>query len=50
MPLALLRSDLPRDLVAIVEKAMEKKPGSRFESSAEMYEALHPFAKSTEHL
>jgi len=47
-PLSSFRPDLPQELVAVVEKALEKKPEDRFGSAAEMYEALYPFAKSTE--
>ena len=38
--LAQLRPDLPAHLVAAVERAMEKDPGRRFASAAEMAEAL----------
>ena len=43
-PLAQLRPDLPRDLIAIVERAMAKDPAARFQSADEMRSALAPIA------
>ena len=43
-PLDQLRSDLPPGLSALVDKGLEKSPDARFQSAAEMAEALVPFA------
>ncbi len=45
-PLAELRSDLPPELVAIVERMMAKNPAARQQTPAEVAEALAPFARS----
>lgn len=39
-PLADVRSDVPTDLVAIVERALAQSPGDRHESMAALYEEL----------
>ena len=38
-----LRADLPSDLVAVIERAMERDPASRWQSAGAMREALRPF-------
>lgn len=38
--------DLPDELVAIVERLMQKAPEARFATSGEVVEALRPFAKA----
>lgn len=43
-PLQELRGDVPPELVAIVERCLEKEPSRRFQSVAELAEALDPFA------
>ncbi len=45
-PLSSLRPDIPDALVAIIEQAMAKSPSDRFETAAEMYAVLYPYAKS----
>ncbi len=42
-PIARLASDMPRDLVAVVEKAMARDPGHRYPSAKEMAEELRRF-------
>ncbi len=39
------RPDIPRDLVIIVQKAMEKDPGNRFQSVGEIREAMRTLIK-----
>jgi hypothetical protein len=39
-----VRSDVPRELEAIVAKCMEKRPSDRYQTIAEFAEALRPFA------
>jgi len=46
-PLAELRPDVPPELVAIVEKMMEKKPADRFQDPKELVDALKAFRSST---
>ena len=43
-PLAQLRPDLPEGLTAAVTRALQRDPGARFASAADMAEALAPFA------
>jgi serine/threonine-protein kinase len=43
-PIAQLRSDLPPTLERAVERCLEKEPGRRFASVAEVAAALEPFA------
>ncbi len=43
-PLSELRSDLPSDLVAVVEKSLAKDPDARFSSMDDLAQALEPFA------
>jgi hypothetical protein len=43
-----LRPDIPRDLAAIVERLLAKKPDDRFQVASELAEALAPFC--TTHL
>jgi serine/threonine-protein kinase len=47
VPLAAIRTDLDRDLCAIVLRALEKKPADRFASAEEMAAALERFAAPT---
>jgi serine/threonine protein kinase len=44
-PLHQLRPDLPADLVRVVERMMAKKPRHRYQTPAELAQALAPFAK-----
>jgi serine/threonine protein kinase len=44
VPVDQLRHDLPPGLSAVVNKGLEKSPDARFQSAAEMAEALAPFA------
>lgn len=46
-PLAGLRSDVPADLVQVVETMMAKAPAGRYQTPAEVAQALLPFAKSS---
>lgn len=39
-----VRKDMPKGLSLVVSKALQKKPASRYQSGAEMAEALEPFA------
>ncbi len=39
-PLGTIRPDLPAELAAIIDRALEKDPGARFSSGAEMAQAL----------
>ena len=41
-----LNPDVPSDLVAVIERLMQKNPGHRYGSFAEVMEALRPFAQS----
>ncbi len=43
-PLAQVRPDLPEGLAAVVTRALQRDPNTRFASAAEMAEALAPFA------
>ena len=45
-PLRQLNPDLPADLVAVVERLMQRAPESRFASAQEVAEALRPLAAS----
>ena len=47
-PLAQVRSDLPRDLIGVIEKMMAKDPDERFGSPREVAHALLPFTKTSE--
>ncbi|MGO9601211.1 MAG: hypothetical protein ACLP7Q_24800 [Isosphaeraceae bacterium] len=42
-PLNLVRPEVPVELAALVAKMMVKEPGSRFQASSEVAEALAPF-------
>ncbi len=42
-PLSTLRPDLPENLVALVEKAMSRDPGARFQTAGELAAALEGF-------
>ncbi len=44
-PLNLVRPDVPAELAALVAKMMAKEPGRRFQSPAQVAEALKPFIK-----
>jgi hypothetical protein len=44
-PVASLRPGLPAGLVAVVERMMAKRPEDRFQTPAEVYRALRPFAE-----
>ena len=39
-PLADLRPDVPREVTAVVDRALEKDPGQRFQSGGELLAAL----------
>lgn len=41
-----IRSDMPRGLSEVIARALEKDPQVRFESGAQMAEALEPFVQS----
>ncbi|MCL4206273.1 MAG: protein kinase [Pirellulaceae bacterium] len=43
-PIAQLRSDIPADLVAVLERMMAKDPAERYATPAEVAAALAPFA------
>jgi formylglycine-generating enzyme required for sulfatase activity len=43
-PIAGLRTDLPAELAAVVERMMAKDPGQRFQTPSEVAAALAPFA------
>lgn len=45
-PISQLRQGLPDDLVRIIEKMMAKDPADRFQTPAELAQALLPFAKA----
>ena len=51
-PVCLLRSDVPPELAAVVERMMAKSPTDRFSTPAEVATAITPFAKGCdlEHL
>ncbi|MFY9253852.1 MAG: protein kinase [Fuerstiella sp.] len=44
-PIGELRRDVPDELIAIIEKMMEKKPQDRYQSAQEIIDALKPYAK-----
>jgi serine/threonine-protein kinase len=44
--LSAVRYDVPASLVAVVEKMMAKKPSARYQTPAEVAEALKPFANA----
>jgi DNA-binding beta-propeller fold protein YncE len=44
-PISQLRSELPSELVRVVERMMAKKPEQRYQTPAEVAQALAPFAK-----
>jgi WD40 repeat protein/predicted Ser/Thr protein kinase len=44
-PLHQLRPDLPPELIRVVERMMEKKPRRRYQTPAEVAQALAPFAR-----
>jgi serine/threonine-protein kinase len=43
-PMTLFRSDLPPELLAVVDRCLEKEPQKRFADAAELASALAPFA------
>jgi serine/threonine-protein kinase len=43
-PIGDLRDDLPRGLVAVLDRCLTKDPAGRFANAAELAEALEPFA------
>ena len=43
-PLKELRADIPQDLVAVIERCLEKDPARRFQSVGELAEALEAFS------
>ncbi len=43
-PIESLRADVPRDLVKIVKRCLEKDPAARFQAVAQLAAALQPFA------
>ena len=47
-PALLLRPDMPKELVALLETAMAKDPARRFQDAARMYEALVAFLYTRE--
>ncbi len=44
-PIGQLRPEVPKELVAVVERLMEKNPQARFGNASEAVEALRPFAQ-----
>jgi serine/threonine protein kinase len=46
-PLKELRADLPLDLIAIIERCLDKDPARRFQNVGELADALEPFAVGT---
>jgi serine/threonine-protein kinase len=46
IPMTVFRSDLPAELVAVVDRCLEKDPKKRFADAAELASALAPFASS----
>jgi serine/threonine-protein kinase len=44
VPLGRLRSELPPEIIAIVQKLMAKQPADRFQTPAELAAAVKPFA------
>ncbi len=47
-PIAELRPDLDPELVAVIEKTMARDRDQRFETMAELYDALEPFADAAD--
>ena len=47
LTVALFRSDVPAEVLAVLDKMMAKKPEDRFQTPQEVAEALTPFAKLT---
>jgi serine/threonine-protein kinase len=45
-PLQTIRPDLPRTLAGSLDRALQKDPGQRFNSAAEMAQALHDCGRS----
>jgi serine/threonine protein kinase len=45
MSLAALRPDVPADVVAVIERCLEKDPTRRFADAAELASALEPFVR-----
>jgi serine/threonine-protein kinase len=43
-PLELLRSDIPKEVMAILQRLMSKAPEDRYQSAADLAAALRPFA------
>ncbi len=44
-PISEIRRDVPDELIQIIEKMMAKLPADRFQSAAEVVDALKPYAK-----
>jgi eukaryotic-like serine/threonine-protein kinase len=44
-PVQTYRSDIPRELAAVIERSLAKDSADRFQSAEEMYEALIPFSR-----
>jgi serine/threonine-protein kinase len=44
VPLARLRPEVPAGLAAVVHRMLEKRPSDRFNSAAEVFDALAPYA------
>lgn len=47
-PLQVLRPDLPASLSAVIDRALEKDPGARYRSGAEMAQALRDAAREVD--
>jgi serine/threonine protein kinase len=45
VPLTQIRPDVPPALAALIERMMAKKPEDRFQTAAEVYDALDPFCQ-----
>lgn len=45
-PLSTIRPDLPASLAACLDRALQKNPAARFETAAEMAQALHDAARA----
>ncbi len=43
VPVDRLRPEVPRELVAVVHKCLQKRPEARFQTPAEVFDALEPF-------
>jgi hypothetical protein len=45
-PISDVRSDVPAEVLAVIDKMMAKRPADRYQTPAEVAEALRPFAVS----